>query len=89
MMSNDLTRTTPPESFVNLPLTPPSSDGKSSKHSRQVSLIAKHLHLRQTGSQYFTQPWIIIPLLFKDFEQLLEAIEVDQALWGYVRDKIR
>ena len=71
--------TTPLESFINAPLTPPPSD---TKPSTQVSHIIRYLRLRRKGYGHL-QPWTVFQLQPGDF------VQADPVLWSFFTNKVR
>ncbi len=80
------TTVTPPESFADLPPTPPPSS--EPKQSDQVGNILKHLRLRKVGHSV-AQPWTAFHLDSAGFQQLLAIIRADESLQSLFENEIR
>lgn len=77
---------TPPQSFANSPLTPPSTDEKTSK---QISQVIKLFKAREAGQNIEEHPWTEFQLTQGDYQEIECQIGQDKELLGYVRNKIR
>lgn len=78
--------TTPSESFVNTPPTPPPTESKLS--ARVLSVVAL-LRRRKDGLAVPEQPWCTFRLRPGESEEIGQLLQADKALWAYVNDKAR
>lgn len=77
--------TTPPESLISLPLTPPPTDEKTSS----VSRIVEEIRNRREGRSLTSLPWVGYTLSLEGYQNLLQQLKSDESLWGFVQDKLR
>ncbi|KAK5012936.1 hypothetical protein LTR16_001959 [Cryomyces antarcticus] len=75
----------PPVSYVNPPLTPPTSDTSSF----QVARVLRLFRSRQDGRLITKQPWTQIQLAPGEYEDIERRIEEDESFHAYVENKIR
>jgi hypothetical protein len=79
---------TPPESFVNAPLTPPPTDPKPSIRTLQVPGVLRNLKDGRSNP-ILDQPWHAIRLQPGSYEEVQKLVEADEALSIYVNNKVR
>ena len=77
---------TPPESFTNPPLTPPPTDEKTTS---LVSRIIEEIKNRQEGRNVTNIPWAAYLLDSKGYQELQHALQRDESLCGFAKDKLR
>jgi hypothetical protein len=77
---------TPPSSFTQQPLTPPPTDEKPFAQARRVIALFRD---RKAGSYTKEEPWKEFRLAPEEYAEVERLLSRDEALWGYVDDKIR
>ena len=77
---------TPPESFIEPPLTPPPTDEKPYTQAARVIALFNEI---KAGSYIRETPWLVFQLQRGEFDEIEHLLEQDQSLWGFVQDKIR
>ena len=90
MKRSPVRKVTPPEKALKAPLTPPPSDTKPSdtKPSDTVREILETLKKYKNGI-LSEVPWRIIKLQSQEYKELLDQLERDELLGGFVDDKVR
>lgn len=78
--------TTPPSSFAERPLTPPPTDEKRFSHVRQVLRLFTDI---RAGRHVNRGAWAEFQLAEGEYDEIERRLEQDEALLGYVKDKIR
>ena len=71
---------TPPESFTNHPLTPPTDE----KGLSLVSRIVEEIKNRREGRDLTTTPWVVYSLDLKGYQELQHELERDESLCRFV-----
>jgi hypothetical protein len=78
---------TPPEKLViNSLLTPPDSRTKSSERVEKILHLLKE---RKSGRFSSIPAWQTFKLHIDEYIELLDYLQKDEALWGFVEDKVR
>lgn len=77
---------TPPSSVIKLPLTRPLTDKKPFAEVTRVIALFRD---RRAGRDIKQGPWIEFQLAQGEYDEIERRLEQDEALWGYVKDKIR
>ena len=77
---------TPPSSFTNQPLTPPSTDKKPLGAPLRVIALFRQI---QEGRSSEQGTWIEFQLARGDYKEIESTLQQDDVLGGYVKDKIR
>ncbi|KAK4981952.1 hypothetical protein LTR66_009577 [Elasticomyces elasticus] len=78
--------TIPPTSYVNPPLTPPSTSDISSS---QVARVLRLFRSRQDGRPITEEPWTQIQLAPGEYEDIERRMKEDELFHAYVENKIR
>jgi len=78
--------TTPPSSFAKHPLTPPPTHEKQFARVRRVLTLFEAI---RDGSHAGKIPWREFQLAEGDYDEIGRRLKQDEALSGYVKDKIR
>lgn len=76
---------TPPESFTNPPLTPPTDE----KGLTLVSRIVERIKNRRKGRDLTTTPWVVYSLDLKGYQELQHELERDESLSRFAQHKLR
>lgn len=76
---------TPPESFTNPLLTPPTDE----KGQNSVSRIIQEIKTRREGRDLTSMPWAIYSLDLKGYQELQHELERDESLLGFAQHKLR
>jgi hypothetical protein len=76
---------TPPSSFAEPPLTPPPTEKPFAQAHRVVALFKTI----QAGAHTRQGPWTEFQLVPGEYEEIERRLGQDEALGGYVKDKIR
>lgn len=79
------TQITPPESFLEPPLTPPLTKDKAP--SRSAQRVLNYFKLHRVGHR--PQFWWQHRLAFNDYREVLLVLDSDSSLRDYVEDKVR
>jgi len=77
---------TPPGKLINSLLTPPDSRAKPSERVKKILHLLKE---RKSGRILSTAPWQTFKLHIDEYTELLDVLQNDEALWGFVEDKVR
>jgi hypothetical protein len=77
---------TPPSSFTQQPLTPPPTDKKPFVQARRAVAL---FTARQAGSHTKQDSWIEFQLAPEEYAEVDRLLSHDEALSGFVKDKIR
>ncbi|EOA82634.1 hypothetical protein ACJQWK_04790 [Exserohilum turcicum] len=77
---------TPPSSFVNIPLTPPPTNEKPDTQADRVITLFREI---QAGKHSNQDPWTEIQLKPGDIDKLERLLKQNEELQGFVKDKIR
>jgi hypothetical protein len=77
---------TPPPRFTDHPLTPPLTDKKASAEATRVLKLFREI---RAGTHTKQRPWEEFKLTPGEYDQVKSALHQDNALSGYVQDKIR
>jgi hypothetical protein len=77
---------TTPSSVANQHLTPPPTDEKQFAQVYRVIALFEEI---RTGRHIDQQPWTEFWLAEGDYDEVERHLELDEELWGYVKDKIR
>ncbi|KAI9743008.1 MAG: hypothetical protein M1818_003303 [Claussenomyces sp. TS43310] len=80
-----ISKITPPESTINSPPTPPLTD---TKPAARVARIRRALRGCQNGVPP-RSPWTVYNLSSEEYEELLDRLQHDELLNGFVVDKVR
>ncbi|KAF2726979.1 hypothetical protein EJ04DRAFT_539181 [Polyplosphaeria fusca] len=80
------THITPPSSFANDPLTPPPTDEIPFPQARRIVSLFKSI---QDGRYSQKQSWSEFQLVPGEYDEIERQLERDEALSGYIQDKIR
>ena len=78
--------TTPPTSFAKHPWTPPPTDEKPFPQAQRVIALLKAI---RAGNHTKQEPWIEFKLASGEYDEIERQLGRDEALSGYVKDKIR
>jgi hypothetical protein len=78
--------TTPPTSFEKQPLTPPPTEEKPFSQAQRVIALLKAI---RAGRHIKHGPWTEFQLVPGEYDEIERQLGRDEALLGYVKDKIR
>lgn len=77
---------TPPQSFRSSPPTPPPTIKKTS--DAVVGIVAE-IKTRRSGHSRLNQPWASYPLSKDQYVELIQQVETNASLNGYVNQELR
>jgi hypothetical protein len=77
---------TPPSSFVSAPLTPPPTNEKAFTQAPRLIALFKDI---EAGKYIKEHPWTEFQLSQGEYDDIERQLRRDEALFGYVKDKIR
>ncbi|KAF2729083.1 hypothetical protein EJ04DRAFT_502924 [Polyplosphaeria fusca] len=77
---------TPPSSFANDPLTPPPTEERPFSQAGRIISLFKSI---RDGRHSREQPWTEIELAPGEYDEIERQLRRDEALYGYVQDKVR
>jgi hypothetical protein len=87
MSMHPLLQVIPLQSFISsLPLTLLLT---SEKVSNVVANIVTEIKARQSGHSRLTEPWVEYPLNEDQYRELLQQVQSDETVLGYVREELR
>jgi len=78
--------TPPGQLVINSLLTPPDSRAKPSERVKKILHLLKE---RKSGRFSLTPAWQTFKLHIDEYTELLDCLQTDEALWGFVEDKVR